>query len=248
MVQIAALVLLFLTAISSPALGEEACRKETYLDTDYVVCTFDPAKSDMRIYNRSNEGQPYGSFVSLAGDIWRTGKHFLRFAVNGGMYHYDLSPVGLFVENGIEKVSVKTGWGWGNFYLRPNGVFYIDDKSADVMETKAYLQSGLKPRYATQSGPMLVIDGKIHPAFLPHSDSFKIRNGVGIDAVGKVNFVNSEEPVRFYDFALFYRDVLNSKNALFLDGSISSLAIPDWGRFDNHDPMGPIIAVIGTLP
>lgn len=246
--QMAALSLLLMVAFSSPAFGEEACRKETYLDTDYVVCTFDPAKSTIRIYNKNSAGLPYGSFVSLAGDIWHTGKNFLRFAVNGGMYHYDLSPVGLFIENGIEKVSVNTNGGWGNFHLLPNGIFYVEDKSAGVMETQAYLHSGIKPRYATQSGPMLVIDGKIHPAFLPQSDSFKVRNGVGIDAEGRAIFVNSEETVRFYDLALFYRDVLNCRNALFLDGSISSLAIPEWGRFDNHDPMGPIIAVTGSLP
>ena len=116
------------------------------------------------------------------------------------------------------------------------------------METEAYAASGIQPRLATQSGPMLVIDGKIHPAFLPQSDSLKLRNGVGVDDKGRVVFVVTKGPVRFYEFAVFYRDVLNCRNALFLDGSISSMMVPAWGRRDESEPLGPIIAVTESLP
>jgi uncharacterized protein YigE (DUF2233 family) len=58
----------------------------------------------------------------------------------------------------------------------------------------------------------------------------------------------TKEPVRLYDFAVFYRDVLNCQNALFLDGSISSMMVPAWGRRDESAPLGPILAVTGTLP
>ena len=220
-----------------------------YLGNDYAVCTFDPAKDDIRLFNADATGKPYGGFRALGRDIWFSGKHVIRFAMNAGMYHSDLSPVGLHVEEGVEKHGLVRGGGWGNFFLRPNGVFYIGkDGKAGVMETEAYASSGIQPRLATQSGPMLVIDGQIHPAFLPQSDSLKLRNGVGVDDKGRVVFVVTKGPVRFYDFAVFYRDVLNCKNALFLDGSISSMMVPGWGRRDESEPLGPILTVVDTLP
>lgn len=225
------------------------CHWTGYLGNDYAVCSFDPAKDDIRLFSADSAGQPYGSFRALGRDLWQTGKHVIRFAMNAGMYHADLSPVGLHVEQGVEKHGLVRGGGWGNFFLRPNGVFYIGkDNTAGVMETEAYAASGVDARLATQSGPMLVIKGEIHPAFLPQSDSLKIRNGVGVDREGQVFFVVTRGPVRFYDFAVFYRDVLGCDNALFLDGSISSMMVPEWGRRDEAEPLGPILAVIGSLP
>lgn len=243
-------LLTVLALVLSPArLLAADCHWTGYLGNDYAVCRFDPASDDTRLFNANSGGQPYGSFRSLGRDLWLTGKHVIRFAMNAGMYHSDLSPVGLHVEQGVEKHGLVRGGGWGNFFLRPNGVFYIDRAGkAGVMETEAYAASGVVPRLATQSGPMLVIGGNIHPAFLPQSDSLKLRNGVGVDSDGKVYFVVTREPVRFYDFAVFYRDVLHCDNALFLDGSISSMMVPDWGRRDEAEPLGPILAVIRTLP
>lgn len=229
------------------ALARESCRSLSFLGGEYTVCTFDPAKDDIRIFNKDGTGNPYGSFEAIEQDLKKNGKGAVKFAVNGGMYHEDRSPVGLYIERGVEKHPLVTGQGWGNFFLLPNGVFYIrsDGKSAGVMETGVYSKSELMPLHATQSGPMLVIGGKLHPAFLPFSDSLKIRNGVGVDKRGKVIFVTSENPVRFFDFGLLYKDILGCPNALFLDGSISSLDIPAWGRRDNGHPLGPIIAVTG---
>lgn len=225
------------------------CEWTGYLGNDYAVCIFDPAKDNIRLFNADATGKPYGGFKALGRDVWLSGKHVIRFAMNAGMYHSDLSPVGLHVEEGIEKHGLVRGGGWGNFFLRPNGVFYIGkDGKAGVMETEAYAASGMQPRLATQSGPMLVIDGQIHPAFLPQSDSLKLRNGVGVDDKGRVVFVVTKGPVRFYDFAVFYRDVLNCRNALFLDGSISSMMVPAWGRRDESEPLGPILAVLDSLP
>ena len=55
-----------------------------------------------------------------------------------------------------------------------------------VMETEAFAKSGRKPDFATQSGPMLVINGKIHPKFSETGTSAKVRNGVGVTASGEV--------------------------------------------------------------
>ncbi len=99
-----------------------------------------------------------------------------------------------------QQRAINTNKGWGNFHLLPNGVFYIQPGHAGILESKAFLASGIKPFYATQSGPMLVIDGKLHPSFLADSTSLKTRNGVGVSADGKVIFALSDGAVRFHDF------------------------------------------------
>lgn len=224
-----------------------ACETVAHLGQSYAVCRFDPAKDDIRIFHTGRDGKPYGGFVPLADDVRRE-QDYLVFAMNGGMYEHDLSSVGLLVTDGVERKPAARGNGWGNFYLKPNGVFFIEGKSAGVMETEVYLAGGHKPDFATQSGPMLVVDGTLHPAFLPQSDSLQIRNGVGVDGKGKVLLAISLEPVRFHDFATLFRDALGCPNALFLDGSISSLYAPVLNRYDNAHPMGPIIAVTRKMP
>lgn len=224
------------------------CKIHEHAGARYTVCSFDPAKSTIRIYDRDHvSGEGYGSFASLSSALWR--QHmFTVFAMNGGMYHSDYSPVGLFVEDGVERSPISTGGGWGNFHLLPNGIFYLKGAVAGVQETQAYLSSGAKPDFATQSGPMLVIDGQLHPRFLPESDSLKRRNGVGVSRDGLVHFAISENSVRFYDFATLFRDVLGTPNALYLDGTISSVDIPEMKRRDALFPMGPIIAVVDRVP
>ena len=248
MIAVFRLVLLIgLFGMGSTAFAEGYCQKITHQGNDYTVCTVDPARSTIRLHDLDPQGKPYSTFRALKRKLWADGI-FMRIAVNGGMYQPDFSPVGLYVENGVEKQKINTNAGWGNFHLLPNGVFYILPGSAGVMESKAFAATGIKPLYATQSGPMLVIDGKIHPRFNPQSDSFKKRNGVGIAADGKVIFAISEGEVRFYDFATLLRDRFGCRNALFLDGTISALHVPGWQRSDDAYPLGPIISVEITIP
>jgi uncharacterized protein YigE (DUF2233 family) len=224
-----------------------ACRKVIHLTQAYVVCRFDPAASDIRVFHRGRDGLPYGGFEALSRDLRQEGE-YLEFAMNGGMYGSDLTSVGLLVTEGIKRKAIDRGHSWGNFYLKPNGVFFLQGGRAGVLETEAYVDAAIKPDFATQSGPMLVIDGALHPAFLPKSDSLQVRNGVGVDQNGKVVFAISLEPVRFHDFGTLFRDELDCANALFLDGSISSLFAPEMNRYDSTHPMGPIIAVTRKIP
>lgn len=249
MKRLAKLLLPLLLPFSAQAGGQaDFCRIMDHAGGRYTVCSFDPAKSTIRIYDRDHvSGQGYGSFAALSSALWRQ-YMFSVFAMNGGMYHSDYSPVGLFIENGIERSPISTGGGWGNFHLLPNGVFYLKGAAAGVLETQAYLGADPKPDFATQSGPMLVIDGKLHPRFLPDSDSLKRRNGVGVSRDGIVHFAISENTVRFYDFATLFRDVLDAPNALYLDGTISSVDIPAMKRRDSLFLMGPIIAVVDRVP
>jgi len=241
------MLILAVLACAGAASAGEACRRVQHLGDGYIVCTYDPAVDDIQLFQNDRSGKPYGSFRALEIDL-RQDRIYVRFAMNGGMYLDDQSPVGLFVENGRERKSINTNKGWGNFHLLPNGIFYLLPGRAGVMESKAFAASGIKPFYATQSGPMLVIGGKLHPSFLADSTSLKIRNGVGVAADGRVVFAISDGPVRFHDFATLFRDDLSCANALFLDGSISSLDIPEWQRRDSLFPLGPIIAVTQMLP
>jgi len=232
-------------SLAAPAAAN--CRNVSHLGEDYIACSFDPASSDIRIYNKDGSGVPFKSFKALSQEL-RHRDEYLLFAMNGGMYHEDLSPVGLHIEGDIEQTPLNTNPGWGNFHMLPNGVFYVAGERAGVMAADAYRTAGIRPRFATQSGPMLIIDGALHPRFLPNSDSLKTRNGVGVTGSGEVVFAVSKRPVRFHDFATLFRDALGCPNALFLDGSISSLYAPEINRHDRLFPLGPIIAVVARLP
>ena len=168
-IQLCAVALLCLAA---PGVAQaESCRSESFEGASYIVCSFDPTKDDLRIYWRGDNGQPYRTFAALAADLESKGKS-LRFAMNGGMYQDDLRPVGLYIENNRELVPANTATLTGapsqipNFYKKPNGVFYIGDGKAGILETGRFLDHRPEANFATQSGPMLVIDGAIHPAFI----------------------------------------------------------------------------------
>jgi uncharacterized protein YigE (DUF2233 family) len=187
------------------------------------------------------QDRPYRSFANLQralGDRAQT----LRFAMNAGMYDDLGRPIGLYVEDGAEKHAINRRDGPGNFHLMPNGVFTIDQLGqVAVVRSDAYQPDGIA--YATQSGPMLVIDGALHPRISDNGDSMLVRNGVGVSAPDTAWFAISEEPVSFGRFARLFRDRLSCRNALFLDGSVSSLWDLPAGRQDGNLALGPMVAV-----
>ena len=250
LVQISAVTLLCFVA--SGAAHAEPCRSESFEGASYIVCSFDLMEDELRMYWRGADGNPYRTFAALTADLERKGKA-LQFAMNGGMYQDDLRPVGLYIENGHELTPANTATLTGapsqipNFYKKPNGVFYIAKGEAGIFETERFLAHPPDSNFATQSGPMLVIDGSIHPAFIVHSTDRKPRNGVGVSSPTKVHFVITNGWVSFYEFALFFRDRLGCSNALFLDGGEApGLYAPELGRNDSpgHGGYGPIIAVV----
>ena len=240
--------LFFILVLRSTAMAEPPkCAGIEHLSGRYTVCTFDPAKDAIRLYGARTLDTAGATYDQLNTHLLRNGQH-MSFAMNGGMYHHDYGPVGLLVEHGKEMGALNHDDAFGNFFMKPNGVFWVAEGKAGVMETEAFAKAGLSPVAATQSGPMLVIDGKIHPRFLPDATSLQIRNGVGILPDGRVAFAISDVPVRFHDFATLFRDRLQCNNALFLDGSISSLYAPEIRRHDRDAVMGTIIAVVKKLP
>jgi len=218
------------------------CIRHVVSGNAYTICQFDVSKSKLGLYLKDKNNNVFGSVRSLRNSLENEGLN-LKFAMNGGMYHADYTPVGLYIENGVEKQKISTKSGYGNFHLLPNGVFFFGNGKAGVLETGQYISAKLKPQFATQSGPMLVMGGKMHPKFMKNSPSFKIRNGVGISADGStVYFAISIQPVRFWDFGALFRDYLKTPNALFLDGSISTLYSSTASQ-GGLIPIGPIIAV-----
>ena len=230
--------------LATPA-AAAPCRAMVHDGQDYTVCEV-AAGEDLRLFHTAADGQPYGNFARVNRALEGEGKR-LVFAMNAGMYHPDLSPVGLFVENGTARAPLVTSDGPGNFGLLPNGVFCLGEGRFSVVETRAFAASGRACTFATQSGPMLVIGGKLHPRFLPDSDSRYVRNGVGVSADGtRAVFAISARPVTFHQFARLFRDGLGLPDALYFDGQISRLYAPEIGRNDWGFAMGPIVGLVGA--
>jgi uncharacterized protein YigE (DUF2233 family) len=219
------------------------CRSKEYAHNAYTVCEVDLAKHTVRLYWKRSDGTPYTYLSGLPRALEHEAGGLL-FATNAGMFDPALKPVGLYVEQGRELVHINTRSGYGNFHMKPNGIFYIAAGRAAVAETQAFLKQRPQADLATQSGPMLVINRRLHPRFDWGSTSLKARNGVGVRADGKVIFAISQGEVSFDAFARLFRDGLNCPNALFLDGgSASSLYAPSLNSHGNILALGPMLAV-----
>ena len=209
----------------------------------FTVCRVDLATQPLELFWKDEAGSPFRSFSALDGWLRGHGRK-LVFAMNAGMYREDFSPVGLYVEHGKQLRPLNLSRGKGNFCWRPNGVFALTRSGAVVVESSTYPTIKAGASLATQSGPMLVIDGRLHPGFSPQSKSRLTRNGVGVVSPEQVVFAISEDPVNFHEFATLFRDELQCRNALFLDGTVSSLYSTALNRNDRKTGLGPIIAVV----
>ena len=222
---------------------ESACRTVEFEGSSFTHCIADPAKHSITTDLGPDDGAPYRSLPNLAGSR-ASDAPLVAFAVNGGMFDGDGDPIGYYVENGERLEELNRNDGPGNFHLKPNGVFFGTGGKWQVRTADDFYSNvGDRPAFGTQSGPMLVIDGKIHPEITEDGPSKAIRNGVGIDAQGRAHFVKSEDAISFGRLARFFRDELKTPNALFLDGNISALWDPANDRLDNGAALGPLIVV-----
>ncbi|WP_299271948.1 phosphodiester glycosidase family protein [uncultured Psychroserpens sp.] len=216
---------------------------QTIDDPRFISHVVDLKTQTLKLYWKDSTNTNYGSIEKLKKHL-KTNSKTLRFAMNGGMYLKDSSPQGLYIEKGIVKTAIDTTKeAYGNFYLQPNGIFCITkDNKGVVVETSAF-KSTSNIRYATQSGPMLVINGALHSKFVKGSNNLHIRNGVGILPNGNLLFAMSKDLINLYDFADFFKSV-GCKNALYLDGFVSRTYLPEknWEQLDGN--FGVIIAEI----
>lgn len=203
-------------------------------EIEVISYTADPAKEDIQFYWKNNKGETLKSIQRLKTFVEEQGAT-LVFATNGGMYKEDHSPLGLFIQNEKIVTPLNKKKGSGNFYLQPNGVFYITTKNeAVICQTEEFVDK-TDIKFATQSGPMLLVNNQIHPSFIKGSKNLNVRNGVGILPNNKIVFAMSEKPVNFFDFALYFQK-LGCVNALYLDGFVSRTYLPSkkWAQTDGN--------------
>ncbi|MBA3577160.1 MAG: phosphodiester glycosidase family protein [Sphingomonas sp.] len=228
------------SAGSASALGKSPCETRFFEGDRFTLC---PARNGrIEIVTGDASGLPYRSFSSLEAALGKRAAR-VHFAMNAGMFDEEGRAIGFLVEDGKQLHKINRRSGGGNFGLVPNGVFLIrDDGTAHVVETEQF-EAADDIAFASQSGPMLVIDGDLHPAFEPDGQSRNIRNGVGIAPSGAAVFAISEEPVSFGKFARLFKDHVKARNALYFDGSVSSLWDPGNARRDSAAPIGPMVVV-----
>ena len=223
---------------------EEACSTLRFEGTRFTVCKAQPEKHDLLLVDRGPDGRPMRDFTGLEP---RLGERYRRiaFAMNAGMFDGRGLPIGYYVEDGAQQMPLNRRAGPGNFHLLPNGVFWGDAQGWHVAATDDF--AARKPphvRFATQSGPMLLIDGALHPRIAENGESLQVRNAVGVGLDGAAWFAISDEPVSFGRFARLFRDRLACPDALYLDGAVSRLWDPIGGRLDGGLPIGPIVVAL----
>jgi len=207
---------------------------ETSFDgQNYRVVRLDLNHEKLSLHWRDPEtSQPFGSIEALRQWGASHGQKLL-FAANAGIYDRQSAPLGLHVENGKTVVPLNLNHGnpaSGNFSLLPNGVFAVySDGHATVRTSSDFKADGRQPQWASQSGPMLLIDGKLNEQFIDASDSMKWRSGVCVKSASQVIFAVSETPVNFHAFGRLFRDQLGCRDALYLDGSISQIYVDGDG-------------------
>jgi uncharacterized protein YigE (DUF2233 family) len=229
-------------AAARPTPPPPPCSGATFEGTPLTHCVADPTANTIRVA-LGPSGKPFRSLSELAVALGDKAGN-VAFAMNGGMFDEAGFPIGYYVENGKRGHALNRNEGWGNFHLQPNGVFFGTGSTWKVRTSQDFSAHVLKrPQFGTQSGPMLVIAGKLHPRIDPDGPSQKLRNAVGVDREGRAHFVISEAPISFGKLARYFRDVLHTPNALFLDGSVSSLWDPHMHRVDGGPPLGPLIVV-----
>ena len=228
LVTLFAALLLFFEAFAGWAGRAERLR---FLGGEFVVYRVDLNSDDLTLHWKDSAGKPLGTFSRLRQELGARAPD-LNFAMNAGIFSRNQEPLGLHIEASKVLRELNLGnreGGQVNFYLKPNGVFYIADQVPGIAESTAFAGLGLHPTLACQSGPLLVLDGKIHPVFQPGSTNFHWRSGVGLTKDHQIVFAISKNALNFHDFARLFKERLECDDALYLDGDICAIYLPALG-------------------
>jgi uncharacterized protein YigE (DUF2233 family) len=218
-------------------------RELEYRGNKYAILSVDLTKVKLKMFWKDAKGKPFNTFSNLERHLKLQHQELLA-SMNAGIFDKSFTPLGILAQRGqtLHKLSTRKK-AYGNFYLQPNGVFFLDARGARILSTTDFIHAQPKVIEATQSGPMLVVNDKINSKFQPDSSNQLVRNGVGVENASKVYLVLTESWVNFYDFAAFFKDALHCQNALYLDGNISGLYVPN-SSFDSRNDFAGMIGIV----
>lgn len=205
--------------------------------------------AQVTLHWKNAAGRPYRYFSTLKKALEADNKRPLVL-MNAGIYDKNDQPAGLHIENGNLLKKLNTHKGGGNFHLQPNGVFFIDKKNrARIVTTAAYKKHHIRSktiRLATQSGPMMLINGRINSKFIPDSRSFYSRTGICTTPKNRLYFLSTAYMTsNFYQFAQAAKR-LGCHNALYLDGNIAKLYTAGENSTFHFVPLVGILSVTAT--
>lgn len=198
---------------------------------DKIFCAYIVNKDndDINFHYKTAQDQNFSTLEKVKEKLETDTLTKVRMITNGGMYSPNNEPQGLYIENfkELKSLDIDNPKDGTNFYMMPNGVFYVDSlNNFGVLTTELFQNKRINSvpiKHATQSGPMLLINGSLHPNFVKNSKNEKIRSGVGVTQDNKLVFLITNDDCNFYDFASCFQDIFNCKDALFLDGAISKM-------------------------
>jgi uncharacterized protein YigE (DUF2233 family) len=251
------LLLMLVAPGQAPAQNTFVSRQVRFENASFLVVDVDLQRAKLELHWRNPAGNPFLNFGALEDYLTANGQRLLA-VMNAGIFDTNSRPLGLHIESGqiLRRLNSRRS-GYGNFYLQPNGVFYLEKTAsgsrARLKSTVAFERTHPEIREignskqvleATQSGPMLVVDGKLNSAFKANSGNRLIRNAIGVQSPSRVVLVLTETPVNFHTLARFMRDQLECANALYLDGNISNLYVPGSKNPSSISDFGGMITVL----
>jgi uncharacterized protein YigE (DUF2233 family) len=254
-----------LLATLTPARAGEL-KTLTFENVSYRLYLADPAEIELH-WKNPDTGKSYRTFQSLQAGLEKRRRQ-IELIMNAGIFDPGGVPSGLHIENGkqLRPINLKTGY--GNFYLKPTGIFSITkDHTPAITETHEFAkqlgQQSAKGKpgssvtlalaLALQSGPLLLNKGRIHPKFIPDSSSKLHRNGVGIRASDNkiifaiTDFTPTTNRINLHGFARLFQH-LGCQDALFLDGDLSQMTVNPKGPIPPGNHLGALLTITRPSP
>jgi uncharacterized protein YigE (DUF2233 family) len=225
--------------------GNSYAKKVSHNGLSYDVFVVDTNELDLRLFWKDPNGLPYKSIENLKNSLEQSGRKLL-FAINSGTYEANNTPLGLHVEDGQILSKLNTSDGNGNFFLKPNGIFFITNNNrASILNTSSYRSiDESNVDIALQSGPLLIENGNFHSLIKEDSPNKHIRSAVGYINNNTVVFAISNVAVNFYQMAEMLKFNFGCDDALLLDSVGSRMYLPELGRNTTTGELGGIIGVI----